>query len=126
MKLFFFINKNKTISAKDENESVILECDSNNNDDDFIFKLLPYKDKNFRANILAILSISHSYTAFNKYNIYWEPGYKPLMKNMENFDNYVKRKADFTLKWIKNILLPKSRCYYEKHKKLFCGIVDKF
>lgn len=83
--------------------------------------LSPNVNGTIRGDILATISVMPNKTWNNKFDLYWEPGFKANVRCMDSFDNVVKWKADYTAEWIKNKLLEKSHIYYEKcnGKKFF-------
>lgn len=77
--------------------------------------LSPNVNGTVRGDILAELSVSEDKFEKNKWNLYWEPGYKANANCMDGFDNIVKWRADYTAEWIENKLLEKAHIYYEEY-----------
>jgi hypothetical protein len=93
----------------------------NNNGRNTSLILSPNVHGEIRGDILAEISVNCSINQIGMLDVYWKPGFKNGKRSMEGFDNLTKWKADYTLDWIKNKLLPKAHLFYEKktYKYLF-------
>lgn len=67
--------------------------------------------------IFAKISVQQNENYDNKFDLYWEPGFKVYENCMEGFDNVIKWKANYTKDWIKNELIGKAHLYYEEYNK---------
>lgn len=115
--ILFFARNHDWFQEGDEIEWNIF----NNNCSRNSLILSPNVNGTIRGDILATISVIPNKTWNNKFDLYWEPGFKANVRCMDSFDNVVKWKADYTAEWIKNKLLEKSHTYYENcnGKKFF-------
>lgn len=79
------------------------------------FYLSPNVHSNIRAEIFAELIVKDSHTQRGMLDLFWRPGYKYDKHKMEGFDNIVKWKADYTLDWVDNELIPCAHLFYKKN-----------
>lgn len=77
--------------------------------------LCPNVHGEIRGDILAKISVDYSKENIGMLGVFWEPGFKFDKRIMEAFDNVVKWKADYTLDWIKNKLLPETHKFYNNY-----------
>ena len=78
--------------------------------------LSPNVHGEIRGDILAEINAKYS-EENGMLDLYWKPGFKYDKRSMDGFDNITKWKADFTLEWVNNELLPNSHQYFEEKKK---------
>jgi hypothetical protein len=87
----------------------------NNNCSNDSLILSPNVHGEIRGDIMAKISVDYSREYLGILDLFWEPGYKFDKRSMEGFDNVVKWKADYTLDWIKNKLLPVTQEFYKNN-----------
>ncbi|WP_373598704.1 SMEK domain-containing protein [Paraclostridium bifermentans] len=85
----------------------------NNNLSNDSLVLSPNVHGEIRGDILAKIRVERSRENINMLDVFWEPGFKFGKPSMEGFDNVVKWKADYTLDWMKNKLLPEAQEFYK-------------
>lgn len=111
--ILFFARKHDYFS--DNGEWNIFNNNSSNNG----LILSPNVHGEIRGDILVKISVDYSRENISMLDVFWEPGLKFDKRSMEGFDNVVKWKADYTLDWMKNKLLPEAHEFYknENHNK---------
>lgn len=85
----------------------------NNNWSNDSLTLSPNVHGEIRGDILAKIRVERSRENISMLDVFWEPGFKFGKPSMEGFDNVVKWKADYTLDWMKNKLLPEANEFYK-------------
>ncbi len=85
----------------------------NNNWSNDSLILSPNVHGEIRGDILAKIRVERSRENISMLDVFWEPGFKFDKLSMEGFDNVVKWKADYTLDWMKNKLLPEAHEFYK-------------
>ncbi|CEO08442.1 SMEK domain-containing protein [Paraclostridium sordellii] len=85
----------------------------NNNWSNDSLVLSPNVHGKTKGDILAKIRVERSRENINMLDVFWEPGFKFDKLSMEGFDNVVKWKADYTLDWMKNKLLPAAHEFYK-------------
>ncbi|MCU9809062.1 SMEK domain-containing protein [Paraclostridium sp. AKS46] len=85
----------------------------NNNWNNYSLTLSPNVHGEIRGDILAEIRVERSRQSISMLDVFWEPGFKYGKPSMEGFDNVVKWKADYTLDWMKNKLLPEAHEFYK-------------
>ena len=73
------------------------------------FILSPNAYSNINADIFCEISASEN--PLGGIDLFWRPGWKAGIGDMEKFDNVVKWKADYTRDWIENKLIAMARVY---------------
>ncbi|MBQ8167538.1 MAG: hypothetical protein IJZ96_10990 [Lachnospiraceae bacterium] len=82
--------------------------------------LSPYKKSKIQSDILTILHVNYNNKAEASIDIFWEPGaiLSKGHKDMNDFNNVLKWKADYTKNWIQTELLPEAyRFWNDKNLK---------
>lgn len=69
----------------------------------------PNANSNINADIFCEISASEN--PLGGIGLFWRPGWKYGIGDMDKFDNVVKWKADYTRDWIENKLVEKVRAY---------------
>lgn len=82
---------------------------------DNCLNLHPNAHESIKGTILAQLYVEKLEGNHNKLKLYWRPGFQDIGNSMENFDNIVKWKADYTKEWIETKLLGKAHNYYKEY-----------
>ncbi|ENK0556770.1 SMEK domain-containing protein [Clostridium sporogenes] len=109
--ILFFARKHDWFSDDGEYEWNIF----NNNWSNDSLILSPNVHSEIRGDILAKISVDYSRENISMLDVFWEPGFKFDKRSMEGFDNVVKWKADYTLDWMKNKLLPEAQEFYKNN-----------
>lgn len=87
----------------------------NNNSSNDSLILSPNVNGEIRGDILAKINVDYSREHISMLDVFWEPGSTFNKRSMEGFDNEVKWKADYTLDWMKNKLLPEAHKFYKNN-----------
>lgn len=106
--ILYFARNHDWFSDEGEPEWNIFNNNSSNNS----LILSPNVHGEIRGDILAKISIDYSQEHIGMLDLFWEPGFKYDKRSMQGFDNVVKWKADYTLDWIENKLLPEAKKFY--------------
>ncbi|MDE7435482.1 MAG: SMEK domain-containing protein [Lachnospiraceae bacterium] len=69
------------------------------------------------ADDFARIDVRVSKEYENMLDVFWRPGYAAGRGDMEGFDNIIKWRADYTLKWIMEKFIPKAHEFYPIKKK---------
>ncbi len=109
--ILFFARKHDLFNDDGECEWNIF---NNNRSNDSLI-LSPNVHGEIRGDILAKISVDYSRENISMLDVFWEPGFKFDKRSMEGFDNVVKWKADYTLDWMKNKLLPEAQEFYKNN-----------
>lgn len=109
--VIFFINNNQIYKKGHKNQWVTLKCNCLNQH--LYIDLHSYKNDLYMENPLAKLLILYN-KSYDNYDIFWIPSYIST-RNVPNYDNILKWKADFTESWIINMFLPDIHVYFQKN-----------